>query len=128
MPVTALRESPERAASSTWVSRRRRAPEVEPRPRLELPVDGLGWTREAAHAARVARPAVIAGALDEVDAADLGVGLPVALEVEDELEDVAGGSPDERRPLAHDHRATRSWRARRTRRSRCRPGSRPPRR
>src|SRR5206468_13039493 len=103
-------------------------PEVEPRPGLELPVDGLGRTREAAHAAGVARPAAVAVAFDEMHAADLGVGLPVALEVEDELEDVAGGSPDERRPLAHDHRATRPWRARRTRRFPCRPGSRRPRR
>src|SRR5437773_11670222 len=80
----------------------RRAPEVEPRPGLELPVDGLGRTREAAHAARVARTAPVAIALDEVHAADLGIRLPVALEVEDELEDVAGGSPDERRPLAYE--------------------------
>src|SRR5207249_9503710 len=68
---------------------RGRAPEVEPRPRLQLPADGLGRARETAYPAGVARPAPVTVALDEVDAADLGVGLAVAFEVEDELVDVA---------------------------------------
>src|SRR5438034_1382226 len=105
-----------------------RAASGELRPRPRLPAAGPGRARSPAHPAPLARPAPVTVALDEVDAADLGVGLAVAFEVEDELEDVARGSPDERLPLADDHRATRPGRARGTRRSPCRPGSRRPRR
>src|SRR6266446_138506 len=84
----------------------RDAREPEPRVRLERPAHGLGGAGEATHRARVARAAGVPVPLDEVDAADLGIRLAIALEVEHELEDVARRSTDERCRLGGEHART----------------------
>lgn len=51
-------------------------------------------------------PAAVAVALQPMDSSNLGVGAPVAFEVEHELENLFGRRADENASLANDHRGT----------------------